>query len=384
MSRRLPRRPAGATIFGMMSLSRRSLRLTLLRLAARLPVTPSGQAAAEPQRVVLIRPDHLGDLLFLGPALRWLRHRLPNAHLTLLTGPWGRELAERLPGADEVLTCPFPWFDRAPKSGLLDPYRTLREQAAWLREQRFDTAIVLRFDHWWGAGLAQQAGIPRRIGYNVPEGRPFLTQAIPYLPGLHQVNQNARLLQLAFDGDHRPLTPSADPLELWLTPADRAAAERLLPNDGRPLIALHVGAGAPVKLWPPDRFTHLGNLLAARHDARLVLTGGTAETPLVEAVERGLNTPPARAVGRPLAMLAALLERCALAVGADSGVLHIAAAVGAPTVSLYGPVDAATFGPWGPPARQRVVTSGLACIPCNRLDYLPDDLPAHPCIRLIE
>jgi heptosyltransferase-2/heptosyltransferase-3 len=80
-------------------------------------------------------------------------------------------------------------------------------------------------------------------------------------------------------------------------------------------------------------------------------------------------------------MLAAVYRRCALVVGPDSGPLHLAVAVGAPTVHLYGPVDRRTFGPWGSPQRHVVITSDWGCIPCNRLDWSERALGEHGCVR---
>jgi ADP-heptose:LPS heptosyltransferase len=86
---------------------------------------------------------------------------------------------------------------------------------------------------------------------------------------------------------------------------------------------------------------------------------------------------------QPIGMLAALFERARLVLGVDSGPLHLATAVGTPTVRLYGPTSAAIFGPWGPSSAHVALTSELACAPCGRLDYRPDELAAHPCVRLI-
>ena len=98
------------------------------------------------------------------------------------------------PDLDAVLTCRFPGFERRPKESMLAPYRLL---AATARDARaagsYDAAVVLRFDHWWGAWLAAAAGIPRRIGYDLPETRPFLTQPLPYRTDRHEVEQNATL-----------------------------------------------------------------------------------------------------------------------------------------------------------------------------------------------
>ncbi|MFZ1627300.1 MAG: glycosyltransferase family 9 protein, partial [Anaerolineae bacterium] len=103
-----------------------------------------------------------------------------------------------------------------------------------------------------------------------------------------------------------------------------------------------------------------------------------------QAINACLPEPLPSAVGETsLAQLAALLQRSALVIGLDSGPMHLAAALGVPTIHLYGPVDAASFGPWGDPARHRVITSAWACVPCNRLDFTDADLPLHPCVRAI-
>ena len=70
-------------------------------------------------------------------------------------------------------------------------------------------------------------------------------------------------------------------------------------------------------------------------------------------------------------------------MGVDSGIMHLAAALGVPTVRLYGPVDPVRFGPWGSPERHRVVRAELPCVPCNRLDFSEDELALHPCVRAI-
>ena len=340
-----------------------------------------GAAIGAPRRVLVIRPDHLGDMLFAVPALRLLRAYLPEAHITVLAGPWSAEIVERLPYLDEVRTLPFPWFDRQPKPAPWEPYQRLVADTAELRQSSFDLAIVLRFDHWWGALLAALAGIPRRVGYDVPECRPFLSQAVPYVAGRHEVQQNIRLVAAACGQPEPAGGPETLPLEFPLSSEERsAAAARVAGAEGLIRVALHVGAGAPVKLWPPDHYVRLGNLLQDR-GAQIVLTGSASEGGLVAQIADGLQDQPVRVVGAPLGEVAAVLERCDLAFGVDSGILHLAVAAGTPTVHLYGPVGPDAFGPWGDPARHRVVFTSLACAPCNRLDYPPEYLPAHRCIR---
>jgi len=171
---------------------RQHIRLVLLR-AAGATYRKSSRLAA-PRSILLIRPDHLGDMLFLTPGLHALRQALPAARITLLGGPWGVEAVRHNPDLNAIETCVFPGFERQPKESGLAPYRLLSATGRVLRGADYDAAVILRFDHWWGAWLAAAAGIPRRIGYDWPETRSFLTQALPYRSDRHEVEQNATLL----------------------------------------------------------------------------------------------------------------------------------------------------------------------------------------------
>jgi heptosyltransferase-2/heptosyltransferase-3 len=124
--------------------------------------------------------------------------------------------------------------------------------------------------------------------------------------------------------------------------------------------------------------------LLAAPDEPVVLTGSAAEAPLAAELAAALGRPVRDLSGRTaLGPLAAVYARCRLVMGPDSGPLHLAVAVGTPTVHLYGPAATARFGPWGPAERHRVVAPILLpCAPCGRLDW-PD--PAdHPCTRTLD
>ncbi|RMF32273.1 MAG: glycosyltransferase family 9 protein [Chloroflexi bacterium] len=361
--------------------SRQRLRLGLLHLFARLSRGWQGGLAqrptAAPDAILVIRPDHLGDLLFTTPALSHLRQRHPEARITALVGPWGEPVLANHPDLDAVWTLPFPGFTRRPKPSPWQPYRLLIQAARRLRRHRFGMALVLRFDHWWGALLAYLAGIPHRIGYAVPEVAPFLTQALPYRPGRHEVLQNLTLVGAEGEGGWERW-----PLRFPVRAEDGAWAEARFGGE-RP-IAIHPGAGAPVKRWRVEGWAQVADGLARLTGAPMVLTGTAGERSLCEAVAAQTRSRPVVLAGETtLGQLAALFARCRLVLGPDSGPLHLAVAVGTPTLHLYGPVDVATFGPWGPPDRHRVLVSAWPCVPCNRLDYPPERVDHHPCLREI-
>jgi heptosyltransferase-2/heptosyltransferase-3 len=374
---------------------RELLRLALLRLFGLLsrPWMPSTRSPLRSDfRVLLIRPDHLGDLLFLTPALRVMRQNHPDAHLTLMVGPWSVPAVANNTDVDELRVCEFPGFTRQPKGRFWEPYAVLWRQSRELRRERFDLAMVYRFDHWWGALLAYMSRIPRRIGYDIPECYPFLTQAEPYRPNRHEVLQNLSLstsLEEKLTGQDEDAFPGSPPLRFPVSREELARAKALLLDAGADanvgMVCMHPGTGALVKMWNTADYAQTGDALVEEYGLRAVITGSPSEMDMAYEIAGQMRTDPVVLAGKTtLALLAAVMQQCRLVLGPDSGPLHLAVAVGTSSVHLYGPVDPRRFGPWGNPSRHIVVTSGMECIPCNRLDYAAGELPEHPCVRCVE
>ncbi|MCY4526870.1 MAG: glycosyltransferase family 9 protein, partial [Anaerolineaceae bacterium] len=115
--------------------------------------------------------------------------------------------------------------------------------------------------------------------------------------------------------------------------------------------------------------------------AAVVFSGSQAEQTLVQGIIEQMSTSGLSLAGKTeVGELAACYERSLMVLGPDSGPLHLAAAVGTPTVSLYGPADPVEFGPWGPSGKHRTLTSSIACRPCRILDWGDDDPACHPCL----
>lgn len=365
--------------------TRQQVRRLLLRAGGqalagkqREAVTIPGKA---PHRLLLIRPDHLGDLLWLTPALRALRQGYPEAEITVAIGPWSKPILTDNSDYDRLLTIDFPGFTRRPKINPLAPYRLLRETAQELRAHQFDAALILRDDHWWGGLLAATAGIPRRIGFAHPDVAPFLTDPLPLPIGEHSALGNLRLVDALLRIANRPaLSPGSIDLHaapfnhplVFVTPdaaEDHAAALLASLDDTRPIVAIHASAGVPVKLWDEERLALVADRLADEYGAQIVLTGSNGDEALTGAVTAAMTTtPPLDLTGRTnIPELIALYRRCALVIGPDSGALHMAVAANVPTIHLYGPADPIRFGPWGDPQRQRVITVGMHCERCGDL-----------------
>jgi heptosyltransferase-3 len=376
---------------------RERVRRQILRGGAAVLRRRAPVASMPPRKILLIRPDHLGDVLWLTPALRALRRGLPDATLAVAIGPWSRPILAANGDYDDLLVLDFPGFTRRPKGGALAPYRTLRAAAAELRARGFDTAIVLRDDHWWGGLLAATAGIPRRLGFAHPDVAPFLTEALPLPVGEHVALGDLRLIDAVLrDAGGAAILPDAraeqearvrHPLVFASgAAADARAAAILAPlgASAAPIVAIHASAGVPVKLWDEGRLAAVADGLAREFGARIVLTGGARDEALTGAVAAAMETaPPLDLTGRTtIPELVALYGRCALVLGPDSGALHLAVASGTPTLHLYGPADPVRFGPWGDPAWQRVVSAGRHCDRCG--DLSPDRPRGAACMLAIE
>ena len=131
----------------------------MILLVIRLLGAPGARTAAQSAnkilatpRILLVRPDHLGDLLMTTPVFHALKQQAPNARISVMVGPWSSEVVARHPDIDRILTCPFPGFQRAAQKALA-PYILLFNTAKQLRRGHFDVAINLRPDFWWGAAL---------------------------------------------------------------------------------------------------------------------------------------------------------------------------------------------------------------------------------------
>lgn len=355
------------------------------QLVNTLGILPIPERKPRQNRLLLIRPDHLGDLLLTTPALHWLRQTNPDLQIHMLVGPWSADVLMENPDVDQVITFPFPGFTKSEKTSVQAPYVQLLNAARMIRHIGYTGAVILRSDHWWGALLAKLAGISRRIGYDLPETRQFLNKRIPLL-NEHAALQNARLLANATRQEMPEATdlmlrlPVSEEERVWVT---SYLTERGI-DQNKPLIIIHPGSGAASKLWNEDSWAWIGSTLAEQLEGTLLFTGGDAEAPLIQRIQALTNTTSYSLAGDTnVRTLAALYERSAIVLGPDSGPLHVATAVNVPSVALFGPADSIEFGPWGDGSRHAVVTSNIGCRPCRILDWRGDAPENHPCVHEI-
>lgn len=357
------------------------VRRAFLRMIVRFPFAPMPKPNVE--RILLIRPDHLGDMLLTTPAIHALRNACPRAEIHMLAGPWSANVLANYPEIDAVLTLPFPGFSRSPKENLRSPYQLALTASRSLRRVGYDSAVILRPDHWWGGLLAHLAGIERIIGYDLPDVELFLTDKIPYTLQ-HAVLQNLELVEYWTGKVPR----SSIVYQFPISEVDQHYINGYLEEWGMepqaPLICIHPGSGTWVKHWEEAKWASVADTLAEQLNVNIVFTGGDHETALIQRIaDRMKHRACLMAGDTQVGQLAALFARAKVVLGPDSGPLHLAVAAGAPTVTLFGPANPLEFGPWGPADKNIVLTSDIGCRPCGVLDWGADDPANHPCVREI-
>jgi lipopolysaccharide heptosyltransferase II len=324
-----------------------------------------------PRRILLLRLERIGDLLMTLGAFDTIRARAPEADIHLVVGSWNASLARLIPGISSFETLDVPWLARHDEGATL---RELVQRAATWRTRGFNLAINFEPDIRSNLLLAL-SGAPERVGYRSGGGGALLTRALDYLPRSHTATNAADLVDAALPTSGTPPEPKLRYQRLLIPEEARQTASRLLAEaaSGGRLVGVHASGGRLVKEWPAERFAEVGTRLAHELDATIVLTGATADRPLIDRVKAAL-APDVTTIdvsgSIDLPVLAGVLERLALFVTADTGPMHLAAAVGTPLVALFGPSDPQRYGPLTD--RARVVTTDLWCRPCNRVRRPPE------------
>ena len=302
-------------------------------------------------RICIRATNWLGDAVMSLPAIRAIRGVFPHAHIAVVARPWVADLYARETSIDRVI--PYP-----AQRG----FGSRRAFAAGLRAERFDGAILLQnaFD---AALLAWLAGIPHRIGYN-RDGRGWLlTEAIaPPEPGEIPRHQRFYYLELLRRAGMIECLPADDCIRLDGMAAAREAgvAIRSALGIAGPVLGISPGAAyGNAKRWLPGRFAEAARSLGG-HTA--LLFGSAAERELCQSVAD--QVPGARnlAGATTLRQFIDLASICRVFLTNDSGAMHVASALGVPTVAVFGATDDITTGPTG--ALARVVREHAECSPC--------------------
>ena len=297
--------------------------------------------------ILIVRLGALGDVVHAIPAAAALRAAFPGATIDWLVDAKHRAIVDLVMPVDRTFA-----LERATFAGWTAVLRELRRTA-------YDIAIDLQ-GLMKSAVLARASGAARVVGFSIwhlreKTARPFYSDAHD-AEGGHVIRKNLRLLHAVGVDDAEIRFPLAQ----VASPALEELRRRIGPDRGFALI--NAGAAWPNKRWPPDRFGELSAFMAEACGLTPVVLWGPGEESLVDAVVAASSDTAVRAPATGLADLVALARASSLVVSGDTGPLHIATAVGTPTVSLFGPTDPERNGPY---AADDVVVSRYESCGCH-------------------
>lgn len=320
-------------------------------------------------RTILVKkPGGIGNVVLATPMLQALKGIFPEAPLTVLVESEGaKQVLEANPYVEETVVTPAERYSKQNKHRYLTK---MFEFAIGLRKKKYDLVVNgysgCGGDRWTACFFAFLIGAKYSVGYGKGLWRLLYSRSLRAKGELHEVDRNLDLVRL--------VVPELDgiktELNLWLSANDRTVAERFLKTSGITehslTVGIHPGSGPMTyKRWDPNKFAQLADRVTNKWDARVIIFGGKEETKLAEDISSRMRENVVNAAGKTsLKQTAALIQNCKIFISNDTGLMHIAAAVGVPVVAIFGPTNSYRTSPYGD--SHVVVTSQLPCVPCYR------------------
>ena len=338
------------------------------RLSPFIPSNPStssgrrfggkrGGAFDTPSSILIIKPCCLGDVLMATPVIAALRQAFPRARVDFAVGGWARAMVENNPHLDGLVDC------GPVGSGSHYSWREYLDLVRRIRAGGYEACFVLDRSPLISL-LPYLGGVPQRVGLD-SRGRGFsLTVGVPVAGPKHEAELYLDTVRAVGVEVNEPR------LEFYPTEENRRhVAEMLRAAPQVPLVVIHPAGGSnpgmilSAKRWPPQRFAALADRLVEERSAQVFLVGGPDDGPIAAAIKDGMKQKSCDLMGQlTFGQLGALLERCDLFVGHDTGAMHLAVAVGAPVIAIFGPSDPQTYGPYN--ENSVALWRDVGCNPC--------------------
>ena len=331
-------------------------------------------AGREIRRILVRGTNWVGDALMTTPALAVVKDNFPDAHLAVLAKKWVAPVYGDHPATDEIIV-----LDREGRHRGVGGLILLGRE---LRSREFDLAVLFQ-NAMQAAVIVWLARIPLRLGYNT-DGRGWLLKpAVRLKPQDKQIHETEYYLRmLAGGGLNTPPPGPVQPMFYLSEQARRKADDRLNELDLGKSLVLGVAPGAaygPAKQWPAVRFAAAANLIMAGREGGVLVFGSDGERRVAAEVIDNLEGPGFDLAGATdLTEAAALIKRCHLFLTNDSGLMHVAAAVGTPLVAVFGSTNPVTTAPIGP--HVVMVRRPVECSPCLKPTC---NQPTHKCMELV-
>jgi len=295
------------------------------------------------KRILLIRTDRIGELLLTTPAVRAMRQTFPQARISIVVNPSSTDVVEGSPYVDSVIR-----FDVKDKNiNFIDKLRFFM----MIKKSDFDSVVIFNPSKLFNV-LTFLAGIPIRVGYDRKLGF-LLSHKIEdkkYLCEKHEVEYNLDLVELigARTDNKTPYLPLDNTAEEKIE--DIVKVNAIKADDL--LVAVHPATSNPDKMWPLDRYAQISDGLINEFDVKIVLIGGKEEAKITNEVKAKMKNSVLDLTGTlSIKELGLILRRCLFLISNDTGPVHISAAVGTPTIVLFGEErpggSSKRWGPYG-------------------------------------
>lgn len=307
------------------------------------------------------------------PSLVAVKRSFPHAQITVLATPWVIPLLENHPAVDRTMIM-------EKSAGLIVSFKELARIISWLRGERFDLAILFQ-NAFEAAFLAYMGRVRYTVGYDTDRRGFFLTHKVIRDRDILLVHQAEYFLGLM---EAMGWAVEGGEPTLYLNDQDIKSTSSILSSmgieDSLFVVGLNPGAVyGSAKRWSEHRFAILGDWVAKRWGARVLLFGSPSEREIAAEVSHHMHTNPVNLCGRTtLGQAMALIKRCNLFVTNDTGLMHVAAAFNVPIVAIFGSTDPVATGPMSRNAR--IVSHSIDCSPCLK-EVCPSN---HRCMLSIE
>ena len=315
------------------------------------------QARIAASRILVVRYRFIGDTILTVPFLRNLREAYPDAKIDVLVGPQSGEVLNSCPYVDELIcfdTTRFHKYDQGEGKA-----RSFWSYVFELRKRKYDTAFLLKRS-FSSAMLALLIGCKNRIGYN--KGRSFLlTHSVEWNQKVHEVESTLDVLRAV------GIPINNTEMEAWITKEELEETRQLVPeiNSSMRKILFHAAAAHPDKTYPLEHWATMIREMCKDPNVLPFHTGSQQDVELYEKLASMTGIKAVNAAGKlTLRQSMALLSQMDLAICTDSGPAHLSAAVGTPTIALFGPTDPERWRPWGV-RHVAIYDETLSCRPCH-------------------
>lgn len=333
------------------------------------------------RKILLVKLDHIGDIIISLAAIRYIRSMFPDACIDVLCGPWGKTLLEAQPEIDHVFI--YNFFDVSSGRGVVGNSETaIKKLISEMKLEHYDLSIHLRRHE--ETKIIAEYSADYCLSFSSDPVGDALSHSVPMLGDFGgkrpKWSMHDQLLMLVRNiGFH----PELD-RELKIPPAVQQSVQKLIaeiPQFSASLrIGIHAGAGGTFKQWNPQYFARLCNLILYYTNAEIILFGGKDEIPINQKIIESINDTK-RVVD--IAGKQSLLEYCAMVkhvdyfIGNCSGPKHIAAIQGVPTITINGSTSEQEWA--SPGIANMSVRKMMSCYPCYF--YLKQQCPEHICLN---